>query len=848
MQQTLNFTDEDLFATVARVSQVKVQVEQGLTARKLKIQYSKVKNVPYDCAVIILNDQILSGADKVEQGNSDKLQIKDVRTMYKELKSHLQKGTDLREQVKNKNEFQRKLEQDLELAQEKIRQQEGDINNYQNNLNDLGRQKLLLEQELEYTKTQFNDAYGSLQQQFNQSQKQNENLNSQIGEMQQVINQYQQQNLEANQTIDQYNQYLNNINQECLQSFRQQYQPGLFIFYQNEFEKFQLEANQAIDQLQKDKHDLEETIVKNKTDSEKKYKKLQTDKQQLESELQDRNEIIDKDKKNITRLQQENNALKGKLKQAEEDLDKQLEAQGQTEEQKQQKLNDQIRQLQKKNTDLEGERFRLTQIEQEYQKLQILFKQKSDEHKKLQDESEKNLNSLNEQFLKLQTDLKNSEKIRTQAELKLDATGKQSQLQIQTTQQQLEEQNAQNKALKADITKLTEQIQILTKQAKDLQVKLADAEDQIKASDKRTQESNQQISELKSQKIDLENKKYSLEQQIVSLNRDLENSKRDFEALKQVSDKTIHSQQIEIEQYQNQNDLLQEKITWLIPKLPKNQHKPNILSLVETLRNQLPVLEHFVMNESGSFDDSDFVVYKINPVENLLKEVWQGKLLQDQKILELQQLGEITAKRSINATTENSDYFRGFMLKVTHGLGELIDKLHVIRENKNGEPNFPTGEAAVVTAHNQFLAEYILQQFNIFLLSKGRQQSDLKFPATYIFQKKGEQKFYLTEEIQEGPLEKYLGGQLPIRNDNDDAKFSNALALYSYYKSGKSMMLSNLQTLNRVYHDTIVCTKIGQLTNYDQGFAEINLITNELGGKGEEFIDPFIVREDEVNI
>ena len=40
------------------------------------------------------------------------------------------------------------------------------------------------------------------------------------------------------------------------------------------------------------------------------------------------------------------------------------------------------------------------------------------------------------------------------------------------------------------------------------------------------------------------------------------------------------------------------------------------------------------------------------------------------------------------------------MLKVTHGLGELIDKLHVIRENKNGEPNFPTGEAAVVTAHN----------------------------------------------------------------------------------------------------------------------------------------------------
>ncbi|KAM3141440.1 hypothetical protein pb186bvf_006558 [Paramecium bursaria] len=789
--------------------------EQQITQLTLQLkQYSQ--KISFQ-EVEILNQQKLE-KDHQEQQASFKKQSEEYKYIAQ---LHLIEGLDFRtihSQLQENNNLVKELNlsidihiNDKEQLNLIIKSQKDQIEQQECNMKDV---KMFNQQQIEVNEINQHEL-----------ENKNENQNNQIGELKLLISQCEQKIQEDAQSIEGYIQYFVKVNQECVQSFGQQFYFGLLKSIKNNIDQQQYEANQSI---------KKEMIHQKQAESTKKQNRWQTDKQNLELEILNYQEISEKDKRDLYRLQLEVDELIRILSYKEDEIQ---DLQGADGKPQQQKLIDYNKQLAKRLTETERDNFKLKQIDREYQELQVV---QLDETKRIKEEVENSQTYIKDHVDKLTIDLRNQELINKQFQQIIDTSEKQNTKQLQQVEELLDKQTQYNVNLKADVNQLNDLTTSLIKQVKDLESELDFSKLELVKSNNELNQLNQDLKSLQNI-LELETVKYS--QQITNLKYDLQHSKKNVLIVKQLNDQTINNQQIYIESLQIQIDMLQERMTWLVPKLPQNQHKLIITSLIETIRIQLPVFEKFYKIQTD-ICETDFAVYRIQPIENLMKEILQGRVLSDQKILELQEFGEVKVKRSIKPTTENSDYFRGFVMKVTNGLEELINKIYLIRENKIA--HHTTAETAIESVHNQFLAEYILKQFNLFLFSKGRQQSDLKFPATYIFQIKGEQKFFLVEEIQDGPFEKYLGGDTPIKIDSIDARFSNALALFSYYKSGKNMILSNLQTLNRVYHDTIICTVEGQLTNYDQGLQEINLIINQLVEQDEDFMNPFIVKEDEV--
>ncbi|KAM3132624.1 hypothetical protein pb186bvf_015296 [Paramecium bursaria] len=289
-------------------------------------------------------------------------------------------------------------------------------------------------------------------------------------------------------------------------------------------------------------------------------------------------------------------------------------------------------------------------------------------------------------------------------------------------------------------------------------------------------------------------------------------------------------QQTQVEEIQvKENSILKMNINFIISKLQPNQKVDQVIPLIKKLSEHIAVselvfdlnLDPIYQEYLDPFDEEDIMIQQdtckvldIQYNEQLLMEIIQHNHPPnfEQLFIIKEKVQKIVVQRSINPN-ETSSYFNGYFIRNM----KSKKKLYFVREEKINDHD-SIEQLKSQLGHRHLLLN-IISAFNKQLEENNLAYPNLQLPPTmyikilgmYLIQNLGQRKYFYCE----GLIQDYEN------NDQTYINYISALKYFSYYYSNGVYMITDIHIYGNYIYDTIISSKYGILSSYDQGQNEI---------------------------
>ncbi|CAD8215463.1 unnamed protein product [Paramecium octaurelia] len=389
---------------------------------------------------------------------------------------------------------------------------------------------------------------------------------------------------------------------------------------------------------------------------------------------------------------------------------------------------------------------------------------------------------------------------------------------------------------KSDFDTQTDQLRILQKQKELLDLENNDLKNSLQ----------QQWKELQQQKVDekqcSESKIIQLESIIAKLEQELMmvcNNNREIQDTVRQCKLKISEKEGRIMQLEIQLNQKEKKIQDLIAELQLNiknhilsklsnyddTYNDKIIGIMEKIMSSPYKINQFKKDENIKFDLEEYEIFEISSDNEQAKQLLNNnQIYLFEKCLRKIPKGKVTLNRSKQPSAV-STFFKGYLSVVSEASqNEFKGKFFLIKDLNTQTQPFTTIDEAIQMSKNDFLCQFLMEQFNKVLQSEKLKEGDYRIARQFVLEIKDKLEYYYCEMVEEGEFKKINGGVFELKISEVDSYF-NAFTKYVYTFSNHNYIITYLQICGKIVYDMIVSTSNKWLFSFqDQGQAEIQQV------------------------
>ncbi|CAK69493.1 unnamed protein product (macronuclear) [Paramecium tetraurelia] len=687
-----------------------------------------------------------------------------------------------------------------------------------------------LELELNQINTRCSDLEQNIQQLQEDNQQQQRDYEIQFQKKNEELqNEMNKKNQEIQILNAEWQNYFNQVTTQCQQQFSQEMQLATNA------------NNQLIAQIDHLQRELGEEQLNSKAETGKLKQYVKSEREKLEMS-----------KDNVEQLENTVTSLNDKIKK----LDRELK-----------KSNNIINELEMNyrttNTNAQDANATLGQRDIEIKKLQSANKSLIVQIEEQIEENDK-LSNLKQQ---LEGKASSQQQQITELKSKIDKLNED----IERLKGELAKQKQEYDKQNDDLRILQQQKEYVDSELKDLRNQLQQTKEQLEQQQSRGENNEKQISQLKTQIIKLEQELKTVQgsnkenQEIVGQQK-LKLSEKDgqigqLEIKLQQIEKSLKLKEEQLLSDQAQNKKYREQMDEKIKLIKQEKEQTNLkLSVKDHILSKLSrqddkyqykvvgVMEKIMsspykikeMNKDANvmFDVKEYDIFEITAEYDQAKHLLNNnQYFLFEQCLKKTAKGSVTLNRSVQPNAE-STFFKGYLSVVTEATQNEFKGKYLLRKDlySQNQPFINLDEAAQMSKNN-FLCQFLMEQFNKVLRSQKLKEGDYRIARQFVLRDKDKEEYYYCEMVEEGEFKKINGGCFLPKDKIEADSYFNAFSKYVYAFSKENYIISHLQICGKFVYDMIVSTTYkGLFSTLDQGESEIEQVLEIINAqKQDEF-------------
>ncbi|CAD8175255.1 unnamed protein product [Paramecium pentaurelia] len=805
----------------------------------------KDNQIPCDNMILVDNqDDIFSAVNISHLINTQNKELKlhfkvlDAKQLYKEFK----------QQVNTIKKYQYDLDQNKENLKKLYQEMKDKENNYQNDLSSKEQQyneKIRIKQEeFEQIKKQFEKdiqqaskkniqlesdikeiAYNHDKQENNikklkeingNLEKINKELQRKIEEFNKMIQIFEQKNEEQKQKINELEKYINYVNQEK-QTLQQQYQ----MSYDQTCQQYQMSYDQTCQQYQNYLNNMQKNYESIVQSQEQSQKDIEKQKQMLKKEEEKNKQYQDK----IIQYENKITDLEAQIKQKE----KQLEI-------KNNEIND-CKQLGRSSKCYFDEAsVKVSQLEKDKKNLQTQLDDinlnlitKDEECNQQIIQIQKLIIYQKEQKQKIDQLEQKVEDLEGNISQKVDEIKKKDS-KLSNLNQELNDQAESNQNLKYKNLELVKQIEDLKEKLKNQNNREGQQQQVLQISKSSRIQPDRDEKEYIKKNHDLQNQLMQSKQQNQQIERDINEVKQKLKSMEQNQENYKQKVNQQEQKLHQEIILLKEQLYFtnqIIKKLSqKNMNiyqQGEVTSLMQRLMSSIYRINDYHLDPQSIISSQEYEIFEIILENDKAKQQKIKQYFFFEECLTTKKLGIVKLKRNVNINANaESTFFKGYVNQIQESTAKELQGKYLLRKELISQvEQFDNTEDILEIVKNNFLCQFLLQQFNDVLISQKMKVQEYKIARQFILKHIQKVEYYYCEMVEEGQYEKINGGTF-IPNQNEIHKYFNAFSNYVLQNSKQELTITYIQLCGKYIYDMIVTSNnIGVFSPLDQGENEI---------------------------